>query len=129
MAKWFPSHCIPSCVERVSKVAGGGIRFIGSPVGAPEFCKAWCMDNVKSFEDRVRGITLMKDKQAALLLLRLTHATRFCHVIRTTHPDITADACVVMDTITLAGLRKIINVALLSDIQIKQAMLPMRIIR
>ena len=68
----------------------------------------------------------MKDKQVALMLLRLTHATRFCHVIRTTHPDITADACVVMDTITLAGLRKIINVALMSDIQIKQAMLPIK---
>ena len=129
---WFPGDAIPLSVERISGAeVDGGVRFLGAPVGHPDFCKAFCMSLVQNdFRIRREAICLMKDKQSALLLLRYCHVSRFAFTLRTTPTDCVAEAALEMDRGTRAALVRILDLddeTLLSDQQWQQATLPMKL--
>ena len=131
LERWF-SGTIPVEVERISaQRRDGGVRFLGSPVGHPDFCRDYCLRLVETeFRNRRDAIAGMKNKQGALALLRFSHVTRFSYILRTTPPEFVYDAAKLMDVGTRAAVDTILELSgptALSDVQWCQVQLPIKL--
>ena len=125
LMKWAKEAGIPPEVERVSGAVGGqGVRFLGSPVGHPDFCTRFCLEEVAGFEKRLKAFEKMRDKQSALVLLRFCHVSRANFFLRTTPPEFTQPAAVSMNSSTMRTLASILGVPGLSKAEKCQASLP-----
>ena len=73
----------------------GNFYILGSPVGSPEFCREYLVNNaVEMAEDSLDAITHLEDPQVALSLIR--HCTGFCQMVyslRTTPTSELRDLC------------------------------------
>ena len=82
-----------------------GLRVVGAPIGTREFCVEFCRQQVEThFEERVGAIEKVSDTQAALIMLRYCHCTRFGFMLRATPPDIVREAAAAMDARTRKAL-------------------------
>ena len=131
MRNWFPLRDIPKSVERVSGQSKCGIKFLGAPIGHEDFCKKFCLDLVENdYKTRLDAIVQMKNKQAALMLLRYCHVTRFTYILRTTHNDTTFNAAFWMNIKTQSALKTILGTGKdaidFTEGQFLQAQLPIR---
>jgi hypothetical protein len=125
LLEWAKKAGIPPEVERVSgDSVGKGVRFLGSPVGHPEFCRLFCLAEVAGFEKRLKAFERMRDKQSAVVLLRFCHVTRANFFLRTTPPVFTKPAAKAMRKGTMKALASILGVPGFTVKEWAQASLP-----
>ena len=124
-------NAIPREIKRIGILSkGAGVRYLGSPIGHDDFCLDFCLKTVEGFQDRLDGICALSNKQIALNLFRFTVVTRYNHIARTTSPFHTTAAAELMDSMSRAGLNKLLELSgerELSDTQWMQAMLPIKL--
>jgi hypothetical protein len=90
-------------------VSKDGEKILGSFIGSDEFVKNACLEEVKSWKQRLNILVEFSKAHAqdAFLLLRSCHTTRINHLLRTTPPELVRPTAIEFDRMTREAVASI----------------------